>query len=117
MKNQPDIPLNIPLTEQTFYILLSLHAGPRHGYAILKDVEQLSQGRLLISVSTLYTSLKRMLEQKLIERVESDREDPGGRPRKRYRLTPDGQKILTSETQRLKDLVQAANLRLSEGTQ
>jgi DNA-binding PadR family transcriptional regulator len=116
MKNQPEIPQNMPLTEQTFYILLSLHAGPRHGYAILKDIEQLSQGRLLISVSTLYTALKRMLEQKLIERLESDREDQGGRPRKRYQLTPDGRRILATETQRLKDLVQAANQRLSEGT-
>jgi len=115
--NKPDNnSLNLPLTEQTFYILLSLYAGPKHGYAILKDVEQLSQGKLVISVSTLYTSLKRMLEQKLIERLETDLKDQGGHARKRYQLSQLGRSILHSETQRLKDLVQAANQRLTEET-
>lgn len=103
---------NLPLSEQTFFILLSLFPAPRHGYAILKDVQQLSGGRLLISVSTLYTSLKRLLEQGLIERAELEDRDESGHLRKVYQLTHTGSTILYAETQRLHMLVQAAAMRL-----
>jgi PadR family transcriptional regulator, regulatory protein PadR len=106
---------NLPLTESTFFILLSLFSGPRHGYAILKDIQHLSDGRLLISISTLYTSLKRLLEIGWIERVGSDEEDSQGHSRKQYRLTHLGQSILFIETKRLQSLILAAKQRLSEG--
>ena len=60
---------SLPLTETTFYILLSLSPGSSHGYAILKDVERLSEGRLVLSTGTLYGALKRLLERDWIERV------------------------------------------------
>ncbi|HVN56458.1 MAG TPA: helix-turn-helix transcriptional regulator [Anaerolineaceae bacterium] len=107
-------PSDLPLSEQTFFILLSLASAPRHGYAILKDVQQLSDGRITISVSTLYTSLKRLLEQGWIERVERDTPDESGRPRKEYRLTRAGHRILSSETTRLQGLLQAARQRLPQ---
>jgi PadR family transcriptional regulator PadR len=110
----PDTHPNLPLSEQTFYILLSLLPQPRHGYAILKDIQQLSDGRLLISVSTLYTSLKRLLEQGWIERVEIVEQDETSRPRKQYKLTQTGQSILFAETKRLHMLIQAANQRLPQ---
>ena len=110
----PDTHPNLPLSEQTFYILLSLLPQPRHGYAILKDIQQLSDGRLLISVSTLYTSLKRLLEQGWIERAELEEQDENARPRKQYKLTHTGRSNLFAETKRLHTLIQAANQRLPQ---
>ena len=113
----PDTHTNLPLSEQTFYILLSLLPQPRHGYAILKDIQQLSDGRLLISVSTLYTSLKRLLEQGWIERAELKKQDEKiGRPRKQYKLTHTGRSFLIAEAKRLQMLIQVANQRLPQET-
>ena len=105
---------NLPLSEQTFYILLSLFPQPLHGYAILKDIQQLSDGRLLISVSTLYTSLKRLLEQWWIERADSEEQNETCHPRKQYKFTHTGQSIIFAETKRLHILIQAANQRLPQ---
>ena len=109
-----NLPSNLPLSEQTFFILLSLAQVPRHGYAILKDVQQLSNGRIRISISTLYTTLKRLLELGWIERVEPEAPDQSGRPRKEYRLTHNGQKILNVEISRLQGLIHAAQQRMPE---
>jgi len=104
----------LPLSEQTLYILLSLAPGPNHGYAILKDVQQLSEGRVTLSVSTLYTSLKRLLEQGWIERAGPEGQDESGRPRKAYQLTHLGRGFLQAETRRLQALVRVALQRLPE---
>ncbi len=103
-------PSDTALTEQTFFILLSLAAAPKHGYAILKDVQSMSNERIRLSISTLYTSLKRLMEQGWIERVEDAQPDQPetNRARKEYRLTREGRRILQSETVRLQSLVQAA---------
>ena len=114
MTLQPDSHTDLPLTEPTFYILLSLFPGPLHGYAILKDIQQLSEGRLLLSVSTLYSSLKRLLEQGWIERVTVEEQKATARPRKQYQLTQVGRRMLFAETQRLHTLIQAANQRLHQ---
>ena len=53
-----DISANLPLTEATYFILLSLALGPRHGYLIMKDVRSLSRGRVTLSTGTLYGALK-----------------------------------------------------------
>jgi DNA-binding PadR family transcriptional regulator len=99
----------LPLSEVSFYILLSLANEPRHGYAIMKDVATLSDGRIELSAGTLYGALKRMLEQGWIERLEDAGElDETGRPRKVYRLSALGQGVLSSETARLRSLVAAA---------
>ena len=111
----------LPLREPTFYILLSLAAGEKHGYAIIKDVEELSQGRQKLSTGTLYEALARLQEQNLIERVSRLQwieDDPQeyqanpGRPRKVYRLTELGYRLLNAERERLQKLVQAAQQRL-----
>lgn len=106
MPAEPATPL--PLTEPTFYILLSLAPGQKHGYAIMKDVEALSEGRIKLSTGTLYGGLKRLLEQDWIERVDDD--EPG-RPRKAYRLTRLGRRSLEGETTRLERLVKTARTR------
>lgn len=96
----------IPLSETTFYILVSLAPEPKHGYAIAKEVQALSENRVVLSVSTLYTTLKRLLEDGWIERVGMDPEpDDSGRPRKTYALTERGQRILAAEKLRLRSLL------------
>jgi DNA-binding PadR family transcriptional regulator len=102
---------NPPLTEAAFYILLSLASGPKHGYAILKEVEELSQGRILFSTGTLYGGLKRFLEWDWIRRVHKPEEDGTGRPRKAYALTEKGRRILNAEIARLQILVKTARIR------
>jgi DNA-binding PadR family transcriptional regulator len=107
----------LPLTEPTFYILLSLALGKKHGYAILKDVEALSNGKVSLSTSTLYGALGRLLDQGLIERVPNDEEEENtgpGLPRKAYILSETGRRVLEAETDRLQSLVAVAHLRLGE---
>jgi DNA-binding PadR family transcriptional regulator len=106
----------LPLTESTFLILLSLVSGQKHGYAVLKDVETFSQGRVTLSTSTLYTALARLLEQALIERVENlPQADEGpGLPRKAYILSDLGRRVVQAETARLESLAATAQLRLRE---
>ncbi len=104
----------LPLTEATFFILLSLAPGQNHGYAILKDVEALSAGRVKLSTGTLYGALKRLLDQDWIERVDDDAPEASGRPRKAYRLTRLGRRILEAETARLRQMTQAAHLRIAK---
>ena len=105
----------LPLTEPTFYILLSLAPGKKHGYAILKDVKELSKERVNLSTSTLYTAVGRLLDQDLIERLDDGEDDPSpGLPRKSYALTGLGRRVLEAETARLQGMVKEARLRLRE---
>jgi DNA-binding PadR family transcriptional regulator len=106
----------LPLTETTFYILLSLAPGSKHGYAILKDVKNLSKERVILSTSTLYTAVGRLLDQELIERLSEDGDDDPnpGLPRKSYALTELGRRVLEAETVRLQGMVKEARLRLRE---
>ena len=114
MDTNSEIQANLPLTETTLYILLSLAPGPRHGYAIMKDVRALSGDRVELSTGTLYSALKRLLDQEWIRRAEDP--DPGaaqgGRVRKVYVLTDLGNKILQAEVERLQSLVGVARGRV-----
>ena len=101
----------LPLSESTFFIVLSLAPGPKHGYAILKEVQALSDGRLVLSTGTLYGALKRMLDGGWIERVPDPKPDESNRERKAYRLTELGRRILDAETSRLRRLLGIAELR------
>ncbi len=95
----------LPLTEATFLVLVSLVPGPQHGYAIMKDVRDISEGRVVLSTGTLYGALKRLLERGWIRRAG---DGPGvqetGRARKAYALTDLGRRILDAETERLQTL-------------
>jgi DNA-binding PadR family transcriptional regulator len=102
-----------PLTEPVFLVLLSLAQTPRHGYALLKDTEALSDGRVRLSTGTLYGVLRRLLESEWIERFETD---DTSRDKQSYRLTSLGRKFLQAELSRMKQLtrVAAACLKSSE---
>jgi DNA-binding PadR family transcriptional regulator len=97
-----------PISEPVFFILLSLADGRKHGYAILKDVERLSQASLLLSTSTLYGALGRLEERGHVERVLAGGEPAPGLPRKVYVLTPQGLALLNAEARRLQRLADLA---------
>jgi len=101
----------LPLTETTLFLLLSLVSGPRHGYAIYKDVQTLSGGRVILSTGTLYGAIKRLVEQGWIERFPGQTPGENDRPRKEYRLTEQGRRIFEAESARLQNLVVAVRLR------
>lgn len=103
-----------PLTEATFFILLSLSPSPKHGYAIMKEVKMLSKGRISFSTGTLYGALRRLLEQGWIRRVSDPEPNPTDRERKAYALTERGRKVLDAEIERLKSLISTAEQRTSE---
>jgi DNA-binding PadR family transcriptional regulator len=108
-------PASSPLTEATFYILLSLSPAPKHGYAIMKEVKELSDGRIIFSTGTLYGALRRLLEQDWIKRVDDPEPNPTDRERKAYSLTEQGRKMVNAEIERLKSLLRTAQLRIFEG--
>jgi DNA-binding PadR family transcriptional regulator len=125
------LPEHLPLREPTFFILLSLASGEKHGYAIIKTVEKLSRGKLKMSTGTLYEGLARLVEQEFIERVDGgsawapveeiaasgsdptvQEQDQRSRTRKAYRLTQLGRRILAAETARMRELVSIAQREL-----
>jgi DNA-binding PadR family transcriptional regulator len=101
------------LSEPVVLILASLAQEPRHGYALLSDVEKLSGGRVSLSTGTLYGAIRRLLEDEWIERFE---QEDTSRDKQAYRLTKKGRRQLESEIARLRHLAQAAagRLRLKE---
>ena len=101
-----------PLTPAVFHILLALADGDKHGYAIMKDVENQTAGRLKLGPGTLYGTIKRLLTAGLI--VETDeRPDPelDDERRRYYRLTALGRKLALEESQRLTQAVKAARMK------
>lgn len=116
MNNPEQIQINLPLTETTYFIMLILADGPRHGYAIMKEASQLSQGRVELSTGTLYGALKRLLDQGWIRRTEDSEGGATGRVRKVYSLTTLGRQILVAEVHRLQSLAKAAEVRLRTDT-
>jgi PadR family transcriptional regulator PadR len=102
-----------PLRAPTFFILLSLASGSKHGYAILKDVAALSEGAIVLSAGTLYEALGRLLAQGLVARTPDDDGQPMGPTRKAYRLTDAGRQALEAETNRMDRLVALARRRLA----
>ena len=109
-----DIPSRLPLREPTFFILLSLSPGPKHGYAILKEVEALSEGRLRLSTGTLYGAITRMLDDGWIRRVDDPLPNRTRRKRKPYALTEQGRWALSAEIERLRKLVSVAQIQTAE---
>ena len=98
-----------PLSEATFLILLSLYSAPRHGYAILKEVETLSNSRVVLGTGTLYGALKRFLDAGWIRRV-ADPEGETSRDRQAYDLTAEGRRIVGAEAARLETLAKVARV-------
>ena len=111
-----DVYSQIPLREPTFFILLSLSPGPKHGYAILKGVENLSEGRVKLSTGTLYGAIKRLLDRGWIRRVNDPLPNSTERERKAYDLTELGRRVMNAEITRLKNLVSVAHIQTADET-
>jgi DNA-binding PadR family transcriptional regulator len=102
------------MQEPTFLILTALAAGPQHGYGIMTDVAQISDGRVRLRAGTLYAALDRLGTE---GQLELDREVVvDARLRRYYRLTPAGRERLSAETVRLRAnaTVAARRLRLAD---
>jgi len=94
---------NAPLSPQVFQILLSLSDGPLHGYAIIQDVKNRTDGEIQLTPSTLYDALARLVDQRWIEEIASD-----GPRRRTYALTARGREATAKEARRLSRLIAAA---------
>jgi DNA-binding PadR family transcriptional regulator len=106
---KPGAKPDAPLTEPVFLVLLSLAQSPRHGYALLKDTESLSDGRVKLSTGTLYGVIHRLLQSGWIERFETEDKS---REKQSYRLTSAGRRFLQVELDRMKQLTRVAAVRL-----
>jgi DNA-binding PadR family transcriptional regulator len=100
-----------PLTEPVMFILTSLLDEPRHGYALIQDIARLSHGRVRLTTGTLYGALRRLLEDRWIERFE---QSDVTRDKQAYCLTAMGRRHLELEVIRLRQLVNLAGRRLTE---
>jgi DNA-binding PadR family transcriptional regulator len=99
----------LPLSPAVFHILLALADAERHGYGIIKEVEARTEGRVRLGPGTLYGSIKRMLDEGLIEesaeRPDAELDDER---RRYYRLTTFGRRAASAEAERLSGLVAVA---------
>jgi DNA-binding PadR family transcriptional regulator len=110
---------HLPLTPAVFHILLALTDGEKHGYAIMREVEETTEGRVTLGPGTLYGAIKRLLEAGLIAESE-ERPDPAldDSRRRYYEQTDLGRRVLTAEAERLANLVEIARRKdlFSNGT-
>ena len=102
----------LPLSPAMTHIMLALADGEKHGYAIMREVERLTDHEVSMGPGTLYGSIKRMLGAGLIaetdERPDPDMDDER---RRYYLLTGLGEQVLGAETERLATLVRAADVK------
>ncbi len=87
-----------PLTPAVFYIMLALFGEDRHGYDVMRQIKEDSEGKVTMGPGTLYGSIDRMMEVGLVERASNKSTDPR---RIYYRLTAHGKKILQTEVDRI----------------
>jgi DNA-binding PadR family transcriptional regulator len=97
------------LSRDTFHILVSLAGNDRHGYSIMQEIAERTDGEVRLSPSTLYSAIKRLLEEGFIEELD-ERPDPehDDERRRYYRLTPVGRKAAIAEARQLETLLKGA---------
>ena len=109
MRRQPEPEHFLPLTPAIAHILLAVADRDRHGYAIMQEIERITDGAVLMGPGTLYGTIKRMMASGLLEETD-DRPDPAldDERRRYYRATELGRAVLEAETARMSALVSAA---------
>lgn len=102
----------LPLTPAMFNILLALADRERHGYDIMREVDERTEGKVRLGPGTLYGSIKRMLGDGLVEELD-ERPDPelDDERRRYYRLTDFGYRVAVAEAERLAHLVKSARIK------
>ena len=108
-ESSDDIQTLLPLPTAFFHILVALADRDRHGYSIMQDVSARTDGKVRLSAGTLYSAVRRMLEQGLIEELR-DSPDPDSEDQRRryYRLTALGRQVALAEARRLRDMLSQA---------
>lgn len=103
----------VSLSPAMFYVLLSLADGDKHGYAILKEVSQNSDGKVRLSAGTLYGVIRKLqTEGYIVEAETRPRAALDDERRRYYRLTPQGKTVASAEAQRMEQLVNIARSKL-----
>jgi DNA-binding PadR family transcriptional regulator len=110
MSAQQDLRSSLPLGAATFYILLALAGGDRHGYGVIKEVEAQTAGTIKLGPGTLYRVIKQLLADGWIAEIDGDANGDDER-RRYYRLTQRGRAVARAEAERLDDLVSVARSR------
>jgi len=114
MRRLPSPQSFLPLKSDVVLILLALATRPQHGYGIIRDVDERSEGTVLLQTGALYRTLRRLLVDELIEEctppADAERDDER---RRYYRLTSLGQQVLAADVERMSLLVRAARLTTS----
>ena len=100
---------HIPLKPDAFHILLVLLDGPRHGYALLRDLARSTGGELVLLPGALYRRLQQLLDDGLIEEIDNASE--GDSRRRTLGVTAFGREVAEAEAARLQELVEAARRR------
>jgi DNA-binding PadR family transcriptional regulator len=99
----------LPLSPPVFYVLLAVADRERHGYAIMQEVEQRTDGKIRLLPGSLYSTLKRMLTTSLIEECEGTSDTDSDDERRRYyRITQHGREVATAEADRMATLIDLA---------
>ena len=94
-----DVDACLPLTPPVFHVLIALADGQKHGYAVLKEVEERTGGKVQLSTGTLYAIIKRLLNDGLIEEID-ERPDGDDERRRYYSLTDFGKQVAMAEARR-----------------
>lgn len=98
----------LPLTHLSYHVLLAIADRPLHGYGIIKEVEDRTDGAMEVEAGTLYAALKRMDDEGLLEDAPPPPGDPGDSRRRYYRMTGFGREVLEAESERLRRLLEVA---------
>jgi len=111
----PDPQDLLPLPAAHMHILLALADGEKHGYAVMREVEQMTDGEVTMGPGTLYGAIKRMLSAGLVEETD-ERPDPDmdDERRRYYRATGLGVRVLSAETERLERLVRTSQAKQTQ---
>ena len=96
---------HLPLKPVVFHILVALAEDDRHGYGVIQDVRERSEGRIHLQTGPLYRHLKKLIDGKLIDEVDNPHPDDDPRRGVYYRLTDFGRQVLRAEARRLSALV------------
>lgn len=112
MPDRQDAKEFLPLPSSSFHVLLVLAEEEKHGYAIMRQVERISDGAVRMGPGTLYGTIKRLLEIGLIDEAE-ERPDPelDDERRRYYRITGLGERVVTAEVRRLSTMIERSVMR------
>lgn len=108
-ERREDVESLLPLTVPVYQILLSLVDNDLHGYAMIQDIRERTEGEVDLTASTLYAALKRLLRDGLVKEIDAPREARAEDSRRRYyRVTGQGQDVLRAEARRLERALRLA---------